>query len=129
MLVPPIALLLARDPVVSDYNLSSLKLVISGAAPLGRELEKELATRLKTSVVQAYGLTEASPTTHYCPIAANKSGSIGPLLPMMRGRIIDPVTGADLPRGKEGEMVLQGPSSSSLLPSFSGLFELTFLQT
>lgn len=56
MLVPPIALSLARDPVATRYDLSSLRLVISGAAPLGPELEKELANRLpKCDVIQAYG--------------------------------------------------------------------------
>lgn len=52
MLVPPIALLLARDPIVDKYDMSSLRLVISGAAPLGPELEKELARRLNTNVTQ-----------------------------------------------------------------------------
>lgn len=46
MLVPPIALLLAREPIVAKYDMSSLNLVISGAAPLGAELEKELEKRL-----------------------------------------------------------------------------------
>lgn len=56
MLVPPIALALARDPTATKDDLSSLRLVISGAAPLGPELEKELANRLpKCDVIQAYG--------------------------------------------------------------------------
>jgi acyl-CoA synthetase (AMP-forming)/AMP-acid ligase II len=110
MLVPPIALLLARDPIVDKYNMSSLHLVISGAAPLGPDLERDLAKRLKTNVTQAYGLTESSPTTHYCPIATPTPGSIGPLLPMMRGRICDPETGEDVKEGEPGEMLLQGPS-------------------
>jgi long-subunit acyl-CoA synthetase (AMP-forming) len=59
---------------------------------------------------QAFGLTESSPTTHYCPVEAPKPGSIGPLLPMMRGRICDPVTGIDVEAGLEGEMLLQGPN-------------------
>lgn len=112
MLVPPIALLLAREPAVAKYDMTSLRLVISGAAPLGAELEKELSTRLgkQASVAQAFGLTESSPTTHYCPIATPRPGSIGPLLPMMRGRVVDPETGLDVAPGKEGEMWLQGPN-------------------
>ncbi|KAL8280602.1 hypothetical protein RQP46_006925 [Phenoliferia psychrophenolica] len=110
LLVPPIALLLAREPVVDKFNLSSLRLVLSGAAPLGKELEVELSNRIGTSVTQAYGLTEASPTTHYCPLATPRPGSIGPLLPMMRGRVCDPVTGKDVASGEEGEMWLQGPN-------------------
>ncbi|KAK4703755.1 4-coumarate--CoA ligase, partial [Phenoliferia sp. Uapishka_3] len=110
LLVPPIALLLAREPVVDEYDLSSLRLVLSGAAPLGKELETELSKRIGTQVTQAYGLTEASPTTHYCPLNRPTPGSIGPLLPMMRGRICDPETGKDVAPGEEGEMLLQGPN-------------------
>lgn len=46
MLVPPIALQLARDPRVDKFDLSSMRIIISGAAPLGPELERELADRL-----------------------------------------------------------------------------------
>lgn len=61
MLVPPIALALARDPIARKHDLGSLRLVISGAAPLGPELENELAGRIpKCDVIQAYG------TTRYC---------------------------------------------------------------
>lgn len=60
LLVPPIALLLAREPVVDKYDMSSLRLIISGAAPLGSELEGQLGKRLKTNVAQAYGLTGES---------------------------------------------------------------------
>ena len=54
LLVPPIALLLARQPVVDKYDLSSLRLVMSGAAPLGRELEIELSKRIGTNVTQVF---------------------------------------------------------------------------
>ncbi|BGP32033.1 hypothetical protein JCM10296v2_003812 [Rhodotorula toruloides] len=109
MLVPPIALHLARDPKVDKYDVSSLRMIISGAAPLGPELEKELANRLpKCTVVQAYGLTESSPTTHVA--ITPKRGSIGPLLPNMRSRILDPETGKDVPQGQQGEMLLAGPN-------------------
>lgn len=115
LLVPPIALLLARDPIVDKYDMSSVNLIISGAAPLGPQLEQELAKRLGTNVTQAYGLTESSPTTHYCPVKSPSPGSIGPLLPMMRGRICDPETGKDVKQGEQGEMLLQGPSESYFL--------------
>lgn len=52
LLVPPIALLLAREKIVDEFDLSSLNLVVSGAAPLGPELEKQLAKRLGTNVQQ-----------------------------------------------------------------------------
>ncbi|GAA5994722.1 hypothetical protein JCM5350_001479 [Sporobolomyces pararoseus] len=111
MLVPPIALALARDPIATKHDLSSLRLVISGAAPLGPELEKELASRLpKCEVIQAYGLTESSPTTHVALSPHGRRGSIGPNLPMLRGRIIDIETGKDLGPNESGELLLSAPS-------------------
>lgn len=129
MLVPPIALQLARDPRVSKYDLSSMRIIISGAAPLGPELERELAERLpKCQVSQsvrlphhscssasltlrycrAYGLTESSPTTHVA--ITPRRGSIGPLLPMMRARIVDPETDKDVAPGEAGELLMAGPN-------------------
>ena len=91
LLVPPIILALAREPVVDQYDLTSLRLICSGAAPMGSELEDELAKRLPMSRFgQAFGMTESSPTTNWCPIENPKAGSIGPLLPMLRSRIVDP---------------------------------------
>ncbi|GAA5881995.1 hypothetical protein JCM16303_003499 [Sporobolomyces ruberrimus] len=111
MLVPPIALALARDPIARKHDLGSLRLVISGAAPLGPELENELAGRIpKCDVIQAYGLTESSPTTHVCLKPYSRRGSIGPNLPMLRSRIVDPETNEDLGPNKSGELLLCAPS-------------------
>jgi 4-coumarate--CoA ligase len=61
-LVPPIILLLAKHPVIDNYDLSSLRLVMCGAAPLGAELSQQVKKRLTTLIVkQGYGLTETSP--------------------------------------------------------------------
>lgn len=61
---PPIILRLAKDSIVEDYNLSSLRMITSGAAPLTRELIMALYDRLKIPTKQAYGLSETSPATH-----------------------------------------------------------------
>ncbi|GAA5838857.1 hypothetical protein JCM11251_003720 [Rhodosporidiobolus azoricus] len=109
MLVPPIALQLVKTDEADQYDLSSLRLIISGAAPLGPELEERLAVKFpKCEVVQAYGLTETSPTTHIA--IKPKRGSIGPLLPVLKARIIDPESGKDVKRGEQGEMWLSGPT-------------------
>jgi acyl-CoA synthetase (AMP-forming)/AMP-acid ligase II len=61
-LVPPIILLLAKNPLIDQYDLSSIKLVICGAAPLGVELSQQVKKRIPTMIVkQGYGLTETSP--------------------------------------------------------------------
>ena len=56
--MPPIALALAKHPAVEDRDLSSLRQLNSGAAPLGPGLASQVEQRLDTTVVQGYGLTE-----------------------------------------------------------------------
>ena len=63
-IVPPVVLMLAKHPVVDKYDLSSLRMMNSGAAPLTREIVDALYKRLKVRVKQGYGLSETSPTTH-----------------------------------------------------------------
>ena len=66
-IVPPIVLKLAKDPSVEKYDLSSLKMIFSGAAPLGPELSRECMQRISCSIRQGYGMTETSPVTHSSP--------------------------------------------------------------
>ena len=66
--VPPIVLALARHPaVLFRYDLSSLRLITSGGAPLGAALAGECADRLGCRVKQAYGMTEFGGATHIVP--------------------------------------------------------------
>ena len=111
-LVPPIVLGLAKLPIVDDYDVSSLRLIMSGAAPLGGELQQACADRLGCTVMQGYGLTETSPVTHVVPPAASdpKPGSIGPCLPQVECRIVDPATGDDVAQGEPGELWMRGPN-------------------
>jgi acyl-CoA synthetase (AMP-forming)/AMP-acid ligase II len=109
--VPGIVLALARQPVVDDYDVSSLELMLSGAAPLSAELEIECGRRLGCRMQQGYGMTEASPTTHFVPddMAGQMPGSIGPAIANTECRIIDVVTGADVADGERGELCVRGP--------------------
>jgi acyl-coenzyme A synthetase/AMP-(fatty) acid ligase len=59
--VPPVILLLAKHPVVDKYNLSSLRMMHSAAAPLTNDLIKMVYARLKVPICQTYGMSEASP--------------------------------------------------------------------
>lgn len=63
-LIPPVVLLLGKHPLVDKYDLSSVRMFNSGAAPLTRELVESVYNRLKIPIKQGYGLTETSPTTH-----------------------------------------------------------------
>ena len=105
---PPIVLALARHPLVDSFDLSQLRLVNSGAAPLKAELAAECSQRLGCEVVQGYGMTELSPVSHLTPPGWFKPGSVGITAPGTQTRIVDPV-GTDLGIGEEGEVCVRGP--------------------
>lgn len=106
---PPIVVALAKHPLVDEYDLSSLRQVISGAAPLSAELAQEAATRMGCEVVQGYGMTELSPVSHLAPPGQSKPGSVGVSVPGTLTKIVDPATNAELGVGQDGEVCVQGP--------------------
>ena len=106
---PPIVVALAKHPLVDKFDLSALTWVLSGAAPLKADLALECGRRLECEVVQGYGMTEASPVTHLTPPGRFKPGSIGVTAPNTQMRIVDPVGGADLETGEDGEIWVRGP--------------------
>ncbi|XP_067654711.1 uncharacterized protein [Haliotis asinina] len=106
-LVPPLVLFLAKDPTVTDY-ISSVHTIISGAAPLGKDLCEQLKERTSASLLQVYGLTETSPVICLDHGPA-KLGSVGPLVPNTEGKIVDVESGKDLCRGESGEIIMRGP--------------------
>jgi len=111
-LVPPIVLGMVKSPAVAQFDLSSVRLIFSGAAPLGEDIARELSTKMGCPVTQGYGMTEASPVTHLSPTktAKPKPGSAGCVVPSTEVRIVDPVTGEDVgAANKEGELLMRGP--------------------
>ncbi len=108
-LVPPIILALAKHPQVDQYDLSSLRSIDSGAAPLSAQLTAACAERLNCLVRQGYGMTETSPVTHGQPLGRERAGSIGMCLHSTESKIVDVVTGAELGAGEQGEICVRGP--------------------
>ncbi len=110
-LVPPIALALARHPIVDQYDLSKLKYVSCGAAPMGADLEQACSARIGAMVKQGYGMTEASPVTHFTPEdpALFRGGSCGLLVPNTECRIVHLETTQDVGIGEHGEILIRGP--------------------
>ena len=92
-------------------DLSFIRAVISGAAPLDPSIRNEFESFGAREVVEGYGLTEASPVTHANRRgAANKPGTIGQPLVDTEAKIVDPVAGLEeLPIGSVGELVVRGP--------------------
>ena len=112
IIVPPIALALARHPAVSRYDLSSLRLVGCGAAPLGKEIEVECEERLGCLVFQGYGMTEATASiaiSSMCEPERNVHGQAGILVAGTEARVVDPESGADLGIDGTGEIWIRGP--------------------
>jgi acyl-CoA synthetase (AMP-forming)/AMP-acid ligase II len=107
--VPPIVLGLARHPAVGNYDLSTVRSVISGAAPLGADLEQAASERLGTFVSQGYGLTETSPVLTTNLPDQFRQGSVGLLIPNTECRVVDPATGDDLDPSTDGELCFRGP--------------------
>jgi acyl-CoA synthetase (AMP-forming)/AMP-acid ligase II len=110
-IVPPIVLKLARDPMIENYDLSSLKMIFSGAAPLGADLSKECVERIGCGIRQGYGMTETSPVTHSSPADPTKMrlGSVGTAAPNTEVKLVDPGTGAEVGVNQEGELCVRGP--------------------
>lgn len=109
--VPPVVLLLSKDPCVDKYDLSSLRMLNSGAAPLTREIVDALHDRTKLKVKQGYGLSETSPTTHMQPWADwhRTIGSVGQMVPNSTAKFMGE-DGNELPVGETGELWIKGPN-------------------
>ena len=108
-IVPPVALALAKHPMVDDFDLSSIEQTFSGAAPMGRELSDAVGKRLNCVSLQGYGMTELSPVSHVTRFSDPVSGGSGVAVPNTLCRIVDSETGADLGPDEEGELWIKGP--------------------
>ncbi|RDW76943.1 hypothetical protein BP6252_04996 [Coleophoma cylindrospora] len=109
--VPPVLLQLAKSGIVDRFDLSSLRMMSSGAAPLSRELVDAVYKRLRVPIKQAYGLSETSPTTHSQPWDTwdKYIGSVGPLLANQIVKYMSPEE-VELPLGTAGEIWIKGPN-------------------
>lgn len=108
---PPVVVHLSRSDIVKNFDLSSLRMITSGAAPLTRELVDAVYARLKLKVNQAYGLSETSPMTHTQPWDEwySSVGSVGKMFPNMTAKYIS-AEGKELGPGEPGELWLKGPN-------------------
>ncbi|KAI1082752.1 acetyl-CoA synthetase-like protein [Whalleya microplaca] len=110
---PPVVLALAKHPAVAKYDLSSVKWMNSGAAPLGRDLVEQVWQRLTIPVMQGYGLSETAPTLTKAVVAdwARHNGSCGKLVPNVEAKLVDLDDGRELVQpGEEGELWVRGPN-------------------
>ncbi|MBN9100442.1 MAG: AMP-binding protein [Pseudonocardia sp.] len=114
-IAPPVAVALAKHPIVDSYDLSCIDIIFSGAAPLDAELGHAMGKRLNATVLQGYGMTELSPVSHCMPddrpdIDLNSSGFA---LPNIVCKLVDPDTGQEVGPGGRGELWVKGPNVMS----------------
>jgi 4-coumarate--CoA ligase len=116
-IAPPIAVALAKHPLVEQFDTSSLKVVFSGAAPLDGMLAHAVASRLDCDVRQGYGMTELSPVSHTIPVDRDDIdlNSIGLAIPNVECRLVDPESGAEIAApvsgvSVPGELLVKGPN-------------------
>lgn len=116
-IAPPIAVALAKHPLVANYDLSSVHTILSGAAPLDGALAAAVAERLDCRILQGYGMTELSPVTHLIPIDAPElsRASVGVTIPNMECKLVSLETGAEIDLPAEGvsvpgELLVRGPN-------------------
>ncbi|XP_044487534.1 4-coumarate--CoA ligase 2-like [Mangifera indica] len=113
-MVPPIVLAISKSPDVDKYDLSSIRIIKSGAAPLGRELEDSVRAKFPNATLgQGYGMTEAGPVLAMGLAFAKqpfpiKPGACGTVVRNAEMKIVDPDTGVSLPRNQAGEICIRG---------------------
>jgi acyl-CoA synthetase (AMP-forming)/AMP-acid ligase II len=109
-IVPAMAVALAEADI-TGRDLTSLRHVLSAAAPLGTTLTEAVEQQLGCSVTEGFGMTELSGITHLVPPfgRSTKPGSIGPPIPGVECRLVDPDTGRDVAPGERGELRIRSP--------------------
>ncbi|XP_049788641.1 luciferin 4-monooxygenase [Schistocerca nitens] len=109
-LVPPLLVFLAKHPMVSQYDLSSLTDIKCGAAPISREIQEQVTKRLGiNNIRQGYGMTETTLASLMTPSGENKYGSSGIVVPSTEVKVIDVETGVALGPYQKGELCFKGP--------------------
>ncbi|TXK09961.1 AMP-binding protein [Microbacterium hatanonis] len=117
-IAPPVAVALAKHPVVDDFDTSSVHTVFSGAAPLDGETARATARRLRARVLQGYGMSELSPVSHATPFDRDDvpESAVGVLLPNVEAKLVDVDSGDEIDdHGADGltapgEIWVKGPN-------------------
>jgi len=117
-IAPPVAVALAKHPMVEDFDLSTVRGMMSGAAPLDEALGDAVAARLGITMQQGYGMSELSPVSHVMPghlLDTLSIGTVGVLIPNQEAKIVDIDSGQEIekdPSGPSatGELWVRGPN-------------------
>ncbi|XP_039248545.2 uncharacterized protein LOC120326340 [Styela clava] len=106
--VPPVILAIVHSPLIDKYDLSSLREIYSGAAPLSRKIAEALTKKIGCKVTQAWGMTEAAPICHHNALVTPIE-SVGEIGVNTKVKILDVGTGQEVGVNQDGEICLKGP--------------------
>ncbi len=100
---------LAKNPIVDNYDLSSLSVILSAAAPLSKDTADAVTNRIGCDVKQGWGMSELSPLGTIESDFNLKQGSVGQLVSSTLGKVVNPETRQNLGPGQTGELMIKGP--------------------
>ncbi|QDS70190.1 hypothetical protein FKW77_006485 [Venturia effusa] len=107
---PPVLVMLSKRPETSNYNLSSVRHILCGAAPLSKELQNDVTKRFKLRVTQGWGMTEVTCGAMHVPFSVeDDSGSVGVLDPNVECMLLNE-EGKEVEDGEPGEIFVRGPN-------------------
>ena len=117
-IAPPIAVALAKHPIVDEFDISSVHTVFSGAAPLDGDTAELAGRRINARMMQGYGMSELSPVSHAMSHERDDIpvSSVGVLLPNLQAKLVDTATGEEITEVDEsgttrpGELWIKGPN-------------------
>lgn len=109
--VPTMYIAITSHPEADKYGVDSIRRCNSGSAPMPVESMRAFEQKTGAMVLEGYGLSETSPTTHCNPVfGERKPGSVGIGLPSTDYKIVDLETGTkEMPIGESGEIIIKGP--------------------
>ncbi|MEJ9231218.1 long-chain fatty acid--CoA ligase [Peribacillus butanolivorans] len=109
--VPTMYVALTNHPKAEEYGMGSIRVCNSGSAPMPMELLREFERKSGAKIIEGYGLSEASPSTHCNPIfAERKPGSVGIGFPSTDYKVVDLGDGTkEVATGEMGELIIKGP--------------------
>jgi acyl-CoA synthetase (AMP-forming)/AMP-acid ligase II len=116
-IAPPLAVALSKHPLIDEYDLTSVRAILSGAAPIDAALMAAVEHRLKTRMRQGYGMSEASPVTHVLPADGDHLclGSVGVPVANLEAKLVSAETGEEIVQpasghSAPGELWVRGPN-------------------
>ncbi|RSD11781.1 acyl-CoA synthetase [Amycolatopsis eburnea] len=106
--VPTVYAVLAQCPV--DADIASLRFAMVGASPLPAAVREGFQAHTGVTLVEGYGLTEATCASARSFPDIARPGTVGQRLPYQRMKVVHPETGEELPGGETGVLAISGPT-------------------